>query len=433
MFDTGTTGFLIVMFAMVILMTPALALFYGGFSRRKNVVNIMVLAFMPLGIVSVMWMMFGNSLAYGGPPAFGADGQLLNPVQLFIGGFDRVLGAGIVEEAIGGSVIGEGSNYPGGAFTLFQLSAAVITTAIVCGSLADRIKFSAMVIVTVIWPIITYVPLCHMVWGGGLIQNGIGAVDFGGGYVVHISAGLSGLVLCLILGRREGLGKKSMQAHNIPFVMIATGILWFGWFAFLAGASFAADGVTVLAVVNCMCGPAAALVGWMIIERIHTGKVTMIGMCTAVLEGLVVITPGASMIEPGVALLMGFIIAGIGYFMIAVVKERLGYDDAFDAFGVHCVAGTVGILVIGLFAVPELSGTGLGGLLLTGNPELLVKEALGLLVVYGWVIGTVVVLGFVTKFCCKGSLRVSKYTEETGLDAAYHECGYSAFDGADPE
>lgn len=429
MFDTGTTGFLIVMFAMVILMTPALALFYGGFSRRKNVVNIMVLAFIPLGIVGVLWVLFGHSLAFGGSPAYGADGELLNPLHMFIGGFDQVLGSGVTAEAIEGTSTGDA--YPHGAFLLFQLSAAVITCAIVCGSLADRIKFSAMVIITVLWPILVYVPICHMVWGGGLIAGGLGAVDFGGGYVVHISAGLSGLVFCILLGKRKGLGKKDMEPHNIPIVMIATGILWFGWFAFLGGASFAADGVTVLAVFNCLCGPAAALIGWMIIEKLHTGKVTMVGMCTAVLEGLVVITPGASMIEPWVALLMGFIMAFIGYFMIAIVKPKLGYDDAFDAFGVHGVAGTTGILVIGLFALPELSGNGFGGLFITGNASLLTMEVLGLLVTFAWVIAFVLIIGLIAKVLCKGSLRVDEAVETEGLDAAYHELGYPAFDGAD--
>lgn len=431
MFDSGVTGFLIVMFAMVILMTPALALFYGGFSRRKNTVNIMVLAFIPLGIVGVLWVIIGDSLAFGGPSAYDQSGQLANVAQLFIGGFDRMFAAGVTGEAISGVPIDGQRPYPIGAFMLFQLSAAIITTAIICGSLADRIKFSAMVIITTLWPLLVYVPICHMAWGGGLIGQTIGAVDFGGGYVVHISAGLSGLVFCIMLGKRAGLGKRDMEPHNIPSVMIATGILWFGWFAFLGGASFAANGITVLAVFNCMVGPAAAVIAWMAIEKLHTGKVTMVGMCTATLEGLVVVTPGASMIEPWVGILMGAIMGAIGYFMIVIVKPRLGYDDAFDAFGVHGCAGTVGILVIGLFALPELSGTGTGGLFVTGSASLLGAEVLGLLVTWAWVIVMCLVLGSITKALCKGSLRVDEQTEERGLDDAYHEPAYPAFEGHD--
>ena len=432
MFDSGVTGFLIVMFAMVILMTPALALFYGGFSRRKNVVNIMTLAFIPLGIVSVLWVVLGDSLAFGGPAAYDADGAILSVPQLFFGGFDRMFGAGVTSEAMTGVAAYGESAYPYGAFSLFQLSAAVITMAIVCGSLADRVKLSSMVLITILWPIFIYVPICHMAWGGGLIGSGIGAVDFGGGYVVHISAGVSGLILCRMLGARLGLGKKDMPAHNIPFVMIATGILWFGWFAFLGGASFAADGVTTLAVYNCTCGPAAALITWMAIEKKHTGKVTMVGMCTAVLEGLVVVTPGASMMEPWVGLLLGVLIAFIGYFMICIAKPKLGYDDAFDAFGVHGVAGTIGILAIGFFALPELSGNGNGGLFVTGDALLLGQEFLGLLVVYAWLAVFVPLLGLITKALCKGSLRVNEATEEAGLDSFYHEPAYPAFEGHDP-
>ncbi len=424
MFDTGSTGFMLVCAMLVLLMTPGLAFFYGGLSRRKNVVNTMIMVFAVLGIVGVTWTACGWSFAYGG------DGSVP-----FFGGFDQLglLGAtqGMLAEA---EAVPEGAVYPGMVDIVFQMAFCMITTAIITGAVAGRMKFGAVCAFATVWTVAVYPPLAHMVWGGegSLVGDMIGALDFAGGDVVHISSGLTGLVLCIIAGRRKGFGMMSYRPHNVPFVALGATLLWFGWFGFNAGSEFAADGVAALALVNTAAASGAALVSWMIVERATAGKPTLVGAATGLVAGLVVITPAAGFVEPWAAVAMGLVVSPVCYFAISFCKKKLGYDDALDAFGCHAVGGVVGGVLTGVFCVPELSWTGFGGLLYTGDPSLLISQVLGILVTVGFVGVADAVLGFAVKACFGGSLRVSEEEEAQGLDVAAHgESAYPAYVGLD--
>ncbi len=440
MLDTGSTGFMIVCTMLVLLMTPGLAFFYGGLSRRKNVVNTMGMVFAVLGIVGVAWVVAGWSFAYGG------DGSLP-----FFGGFDQLgcLDAvgDVLEEArttpdtlaligAGGSAVAEGAeaSYPAIVDIGFQLAFAMITAAIITGAVAGRMRFGALCAFVAAWVLVVYAPLAHMVWGGdgSLIGDMIGALDFAGGDAVHISSGLTGLALCLMLGPRKGFALVSYRPHNVPFVVLGASLLWFGWFGFNAGSEFAADGVAALALLNTVAASAAALVSWMVVERVKVGKPTLVGAATGLVAGLVVITPAAGFVEPWAALVMGAVVSPACYFAIAVAKRRIGYDDALDAFGCHCVGGVVGGLLTGLFCVPELSWTDQGGLLYTGDAGLLAAQALGIVVTVAFVVVLDLALGLIVRACFKGSLRVSEAEEAQGLDVAAHgESAYPAFVGLD--
>lgn len=426
MYDTGTTAFMIVGTMLVFLMTPALALFYGGLSRRKNVVNTIFMCFAVLGIVGITWFVAGWSIAYGG------DGS--NP---FIGGFDQLGLSGVVQAMIAGqdgSAYGDPGSYPGIVDVGFQAAFAMITMAIIAGSLAGRMKFPAFVAFIAIWSVLIYAPLAHMVWGGdgSFIGDYIGALDFAGGDVVHISSGVAGLTLCFLLGRRKGFGMMNYRAHNVPFVALGAGLLWFGWFGFNSASAFAADGIAGLALVNTIIAPCAAMVSWMIVEAVRVGKPTLVGAATGVVAGLVVITPAAGFVAPWAAVVMGLIVSPVCYFAISFCKARLGYDDALDAFGLHGVGGVVGGILTGIFCIPELSWTDFGGLIYTGDPTLLGAQCLGIIVTLVFVIVGTLVIGFVLKKCFGNSLRVSSDEEAAGLDVQEHgESAYPAFIGLD--
>ena len=302
------------------------------------------------------------------------------------------------------------------------------------GSLAGRIKFGPLVAIVTLWPILVYAPLAHMVWGGGLIgsEYAIGAIDFAGGDVVHISSGVSGLVLCLILGQRRGYEIMSYRPHNTPFVMLGAGLLFMGWFGFNGGSALECDGYAGLAVLNTLVAACAATVSWAIVEKVRNGKCTLVGACTGVLAGLVVITPACGFVEPWAAVVMGFIVSPICFTAIAFLKHRLNYDDALDAFGCHGIGGITGGILTGLFCVPDLSWTGVGGLFYTGSPSLLISQLGGIGVTLAYVIVVVSIMGLVVKKVCGGSLRVSAEIENEGLDAVLHgETPYPAFDGLD--
>jgi Amt family ammonium transporter len=414
---------------LVLLMTPGLAFFYGGLARRKNVVNTMFMSMIVLGIVGVIWVLAGQSFAYGG------DGSIP-----FFGGFDKLGLVGEVKDMLG-EAEGTENSWPNLGSIAYQAAFAMITTAIITGSVAGRMKFGAITLFVVIWVLLVYAPLAHMVWGGegSLIGDRIGAIDFAGGDVVHISSGVSGLVLCLILGRRKGYGLMSYRPHNVPFVVLGATMLWFGWFGFNGGSAFAADGVAALAIINTLAASAAALLSWTIVERIKTGKPTLVGAATGLVAGLVVITPAAGFVEPWAAVLMGFIVSPVCYFAISFLKHKLGYDDALDAFGCHAVGGITGGVLTGLFCVPELQWTSaampepVGGLLYSGgDPSLFFAQILGILVTLVFVGVAVLVIGFVVKLIFKGSLRVDTAEENEGLDTVAHgESGYPAFNGLD--
>ena len=424
MFDSGNTGFMIVCAMLVLLMTPGLAFFYGGLSRRKNVVNTMIMCFGVLGIVALTWTMFGWAFAYGG------DGSIP-----FFGGFDQIGLFGLV-----GNLINEDASalshetYPALVDVFFQMAFCMITTAIITGALAGRMKFGAICAFVAVWTIVVYPPLAHMVWGGdgSFIGDTIGALDFAGGDVVHISSGLTGLILALLLGKRKGFGVMSYRPHNVPFVALGATLLWFGWFGFNGGSQFAADGVAALAVLNTVVASGAGLVAWMTVERVRNGKPTLVGAATGLVAGLVAITPAAGFVEPWAAVLMGIIVAPICYFAVSFLKAKIGYDDALDAFGCHSVGGIIGGILTGVFCVPDLSWTDKGGLIYTGDPSLLLSQILGILVTIVFVAVADVIIGLVIKAIFKGDLRVSEEEEALGLDVSVHgESAYPAYIGLD--
>lgn len=424
MYDTGSTAFMLVCAMLVLFMTPGLAFFYGGLSRRKNVVNTMIMVFSAIGIVAITWTICGWSLAYGG------DGS-----SPFFGGFDQLgfLG-GVTDMLAEAETVPEDTTYPTIINFIFQMAFCMITTAIITGSLAGRMKFGAVCAFVAVWTIVVYPPLAHMVWGGdgSLIGDTIGALDFAGGDVVHISSGLTGLILCLMLGKRKGFGMMSYRPHNVPFVALGATLLWFGWFGFNAGSEFVADGVAGLALINTVVASGAALVSWMIVERVKVGKPTLVGAATGLVAGLVVITPAAGFVEPWAAIVMGLIVSPICYFAISFCKAKIGYDDALDAFGCHAVGGIVGGICTGIFCVPELSWTDFGGLLYTGDVSLLCSQIAGIAITIVFVGILDVVLAFIVKACFKGSLRVSEEKEAQGLDIAAHgESAYPAYIGLD--
>ena len=422
MYDTGATAFMLVCAMLVLLMTPGVAFFYGGLARRKNVVNTMFMSFVIIGIVGIVWILAGWSIAYGG------DGS--NP---FFGGFDQLGCLSSVSDMLAEAQAPEDGTYPSLIDVVFQAAFAMITAAIVGGAVAGRMKFGAFLAFITIWVLLIYAPLAHMVWGGegSLIGDIIGALDFAGGDVVHISSGLTGLVLCLLLGKRRGFGAIAHRPHNVPFVVLGATLLWFGWFGFNGGSEFAADSIAALAVLNTVVASGAAMISWMIVETAKTGKPTLVGAATGLVAGLVVITPAAGFVEPWAAIVMGLIVSPICYFAISFCKAKIGYDDALDAFGCHCVGGIVGGILTGIFCVPELSWTEFGGLLYTGDPTLLGAQVAGILITILFVAIGALIIGLVVK-AIFGGLRVSKEEETCGMDMAAHsESAYPAFTGMD--
>ena len=422
MYDSGSTAFMMVSTMLVLLMTPGLAFFYGGLSRRKNVINTMLMSFAVIGIVGLTWVVAGWSIAYGG------DGT--DPV---IGGFDQFGLSGAVAGMLSESA-GDGAVYPSLVDITFQMAFALITCAIVTGSVAGRMRFGAVAAFIAVWSLVVYAPLAHMVWGGegSLIGGIIGALDFAGGDVVHISSGVTGLVLCLALGARKGFGLKTYRPHNVPFVALGAGLLWFGWFGFNGGSAFAADGVAALAILNTVASSAAGLASWMVVERVATGKPTLVGACTGLVAGLVVVTPAAGFVEPWAAVIMGLIVSPVCYLAIAHMKAHFGYDDALDAFGCHGIGGILGGVLTGVFCLPELSWTGHGGLIYTGDATLLASQVLGIAVTLLIVLVLDAVLIAAVRAAFGGRLRVTDAEEALGLDVATHgESAYPAYTGLD--
>ncbi|MDR0519559.1 MAG: ammonium transporter [Clostridiales Family XIII bacterium] len=412
MVNAGDTSFIIICTALVFIMTPGLGFFYGGLGRRKNVVsNLMNSAFI-LGIGIVLWFVLGYSIAFGG------GGSI-------IGSFDHLLMNGIpLDEVYGGD---EGT-IPTYVFAIFQMAFALITPAIITGSTAGRIKFKALFFIIAIWSIIVYYPLAHMVWGeNGFIGSQIGALDFAGGDVVHISSGVSGLVLALLVGKRQQYDAISYRVHNIPFVMLGMGLLWFGWFGFNAGSALTAGGLAGHAFLVTALAAAAALISWVVIDVIKEGKPTLIGACTGVVAGLVGITPAAGFVPIYAALIIGLAVSPVCYFGIVLIKRVLKIDDALDAFGCHGIGGIFGGLLTGVFAQAAIGGV--DGLAY-GNAAQLGAQALGIIITIGWTVaGTLVAAGIVRAFT---PLRATKQEESVGLDRSQHgESAYPSFNGLD--
>jgi Amt family ammonium transporter len=415
MINAGDTAFIIICTALVFIMTPGLGFFYGGLGRRKNVVSNMMNSVFILGLGIVLWVVLGYSMAFGGNTGG------------IIGSFDHLLMNGVSftdlldPEAESGSI-------PVFVFAAFQMAFALITPAIITGSVAGRIKFRALFFIIALWSIIVYYPLAHMVWGeGGFIGSTIGALDFAGGDVVHISSGVSGLVLALLVGKRQQYDAVSYRVHNIPFVMLGMALLWFGWFGFNAGSALSANDLAGHAFLVTALAAAAALVSWMVIDVIKEGKPTLIGACTGVVAGLVGITPAAGFVPVHAALIIGLAVSPICYFGIALIKSVLKVDDALDAFGCHGIGGIFGGLMTGLFAQAQIGGV--DGLLY-GNPSQFAAQALGIAITIGWTVaGTLVSAGIVRIFT---PLRATKEEEVTGLDRSQHgESAYPSFNGLD--
>ena len=417
--DTGTTAWVLACTALVLFMTPGLAFFYGGMTRSKSVLNMLMMSFSAIGIVSVLWVLYGYTLAFG----VDAGGGL-------IGNLDLLGLKGITTDSVTNGL----SDY---AFVAFQMMFAVITLALISGAVADRMKFGAWVLFSVVWVSLVYFPVAHWVFNfgaaeydaageftgyaadtGGWIVQRLGALDFAGGTAVHINAGAAALALVLVLGKRKGFGREPMRPHNLPLVMIGTGILWFGWFGFNAGSALGANGIAGLAMVNTQVATAAGLVAWIGMERLRDGHATTLGAASGAVAGLVAITPACGSVTPVGAILIGLVAGGMCCLAVTF-KHRLGYDDALDVVGVHLVGGLVGTLMIGLVASDTSTGSAdLRGLFYGGGVELLGKQALAAAAVmaYSFVLTYLIALGVKATI----GLRIPEEDEVAGIDTTNH-------------
>jgi Amt family ammonium transporter len=405
--SAGDTAWVLASAALVLLMTPGLAFFYGGLVRRKNVLSVLMQCFAIIAIVSVQWVLFGYSLAFG-PDVHGLIGNLS-----WVG----LHGVGLDPYPDYSATI------PHQAFMIFQAMFAVITPALILGAFAERMKFSAFCIFTILWSTLVYDPVAHWVWGvGGFLRN-MGALDFAGGTVVHINAGLGALAAALILGRRQGYPHKVSPPHNLPFAVLGAGLLWFGWFGFNAGSALAANGLAANAFVVTHVATAAAGITWALLDWIFNDRPTVLGIISGAVAGLVAITPASGFVNAMGAILVGIGAAGFCYLAVAVVKARFGYDDSLDAFGVHGIGGIWGALATGLFATKAVNAAGGDGLFY-GNPvQLWIQfKAVAVTVVFSFV-ATLVLLKLVDVLV---GLRVTEQEERIGLDLSQHrEAGYT--------
>ena len=413
MIDTGDTGFMMICSALVLLMTPGLAFFYGGMVRRKNVVNTMMTSIFVIGIATVMWVLFGYSLAFG-VDHLGIIGDLSH--------------LGLV--GLTGKVGEYASTIPDLGFAMFQMMFAIITPALITGAVAGRMKFKALFLFIIFWSTLVYYPMAHMVWGIGGFLAKIGSVDFAGGNVVHISSGVSALVLCLVLGKRKDYGKANYRIHNIPFVVLGASLLLFGWFGFNAGSALKADGLAIHAFATTAISAASGMLSWMMMDILMAEKPTLVGCVTGLVVGIVAITPGAGFVPVWASLIIGFVGSPICYFMISKVKQKFDYDDALDAFGCHGIGGVWGGLATGLFTQTSINSVAKWNGLFFGDTHLFIVQVISILVtIVVAVVGTLICIGLV---CLFTPLRVEKRDEQVGLDLSEHnETAYPSFNGLD--
>lgn len=411
--NSGDTAFILVSAALVFFMTPGLAFFYGGLVRRKNVVNTMMACVAIMGLSVVMWTLFGYSLAFGGNHA-GIIGDFrwfgLNGVGMEAGPY--------------------ADNIPHLVYCAFQMMFAMITPALITGALVGRMRFKALFFFILLWSVIVYYPMAHMVWGEGGFLAAIGSVDFAGGNVVHISSGVSALVLAIILGKRKGYERVTYRIHNIPFVVLGAAILWFGWFGFNAGSALGANGLAAHAFMTSAISAACALLSWMLIDVLKGGKPTLVGASTGLVVGLVAITPGAGFVPIWASFIIGFLVSPICYFGVALVKRKLKIDDALDAFGCHGIGGIWGGIATGLFAQSSINDTARWDGLVFGDTRLFAAQLIGILVTAGVAVaGTLICAGIVRIFT---PLRADSKDEQVGLDISQHgEQAYPSFNGLD--
>ena len=395
--DTGNTAWVLIAAAMVFFMTPGLALFYGGMARSKNVLSTIMQSFFLIGVISVEFMLIGYTLIFG------------DDVHGIIGSLHKIGLMGTENSIM------EGANIPEMAFIAFQCMFAIITPAIMSGSITGRMRFAPFVIFAIIWSIFIYNPMAHWVWGGGFLAN-LGALDFAGGLVIHVLSGVSGLVLCLLLGRRRGYGRMPMLPHHLPMTVLGGAMLWFGWFGFNAGSALGAGPLAANAVLTTQMSAAIGIVGWVLVERYHRGKPTVLGAVSGGVSGLVAITPAAGFVTPVAAIPIGFVGAICCYVAVAILKSKFGYDDSLDAFGIHGVGGMWGAIATGLFATVSVNPDGADGLFYGGN--LLIPQLISLVVAIALaIIGTTIIFKVVSLFM---DMRVSISAESLGIDISEH-------------
>lgn len=411
--NTGDTAFLLFSAALVFLMTPGLAFFYGGLVRRKNVCNTMMACVSIMGLSIVMWILFGYSLSFGG-----------NHLGI-IGDFRWFSFQGVGMDAGPYS-----DTLPHLVFAAFQMMFAMITPALITGALVGRMRFKALFLFICLWSVIVYYPLAHMVWGEGGFLSAIGSIDFAGGNVVHISSGVSALLLALFLGRRRGYETTSYRIHNIPFVVLGASLLWFGWFGFNAGSALGANGLAAHAFITSALSAATALLSWMLIDVIKEGKPTIVGASTGLVVGLVAITPGAGFVPVWSAFIIGGLVSPICYVTVTFIKKHLKADDALDAFGCHGIGGIWGGIATGLFARSSINSTAKWDGLVFGDTRLFMAQITGILIsIAVAAAGTLICVGIVKLFT---PLRVTPKEEQLGLDISEHgESAYPSFNGFD--
>ena len=413
MMNAGDTGFILICTAFVFFMTPGLAFFYGGLVRRKNVVNTMMACGAIMGLSVVMWTLFGYSLAFGGN-----HGGIIGDFRWF------------ALNGVGWEPGPYADTIPHLVFVAFQMMFAMITPALITGAVVGRMRFKALFFFIAIWSLIVYYPMAHMVWGDGGFLAAIGSVDFAGGNVVHISSGVSALVLAIYLGQRRGYAKATYRTHNIPFVFLGAAMLWFGWFGFNAGSALKADGLAAHAFMTSSISSACALLTWMLIEVIREGKPTLVGASTGLVIGLVAITPGAGFVPVWASFIIGILVSPICYFTVILLKQKLKIDDALDAFGCHGIGGIWGGIATGLFGKTSINSVAKWDGLVFGDHRLFLAQVLSIVITIAVaIVGTLICIGIVRIFT---PLRVGPKEEMVGLDASQHgENAYPSFNGFD--
>lgn len=411
--NAGDTGFMLICTAFVFFMTPGLAFFYGGLVRRKNVVNTMMACAAIMGLSVVMWTLFGYSLAFGGN-----HGGIIGDFRWF------------AMNGVGWEPGPYADTIPHLVFAAFQMMFAMITPALITGAVVGRMRFKALFLFVAIWSVIVYYPMAHMVWGDGGFLAAIGSVDFAGGNVVHISSGISALVLAIYLKQRRGYAKATYRTHNIPFVFLGAAMLWFGWFGFNAGSALKADGLAAHAFMTSSISSACALLTWMLIEVIREGKPTLVGASTGLVIGLVAITPGAGFVPVWASFIIGILVNPICYFTVILLKQKLKIDDALDAFGCHGIGGIWGGIATGLFGKSSINSVAKWDGLVFGDYRLFLAQVLSIVITIAVaIVGTLICIGIVRIFT---PLRVDPKEELVGLDASQHgENAYPSFNGFD--
>jgi len=402
--DTGDTAWVLMSAALVFIMTPGLGFFYGGMVRSKNVLTTIMQSFFIVAMISVEWVILGYAMTFG------------TDINGFIGSLAKVGLTGV------GMNILDNGTIPELAFVAFQCMFAVITPALITGAFAERMRFAAFTVFILLWAIFIYNPMAHWVWGGGFLAQ-LGALDFAGGLVIHILSGVSGLTICILLGKRHGYGKLPMLPHHLPMTVLGATLLWFGWFGFNAGSALGANALAANAFVTSQSAAASATVAWVLIEWIHNGKPTILGAASGCIAGLVAITPAAGFVAPMPSVIIGLVAGVVCYTAVAVVKAKLSYDDSLDAFGVHGIGGTWGAIATGLWATKEVNPAGADGLFY-GSSDLIVAQLISIVVAYALaIIGSFVLFKLVSAFM---QVRVDESEEVSGLDIVEHgERGYA--------